>query len=155
MDEPPCIDSDGHSFFGPTAQYCRRCYWVKPNAKRTPVNRKSAAKQGWERIEWLGQLSVKETAKYPPDLLPQAEWVAALSGSHYFLLLQQGPWCAYCGAEFSDDLPPTLDHVIPRCKGGTRDKENALLACKPCNGAKGDLDLVEFLRSRHLPKEMT
>jgi len=40
--------------------------------------------------------------------------------------------CAYC-SEPAD----TLDHVLPRFKGGLTVRENLVPACRPCNGAKG------------------
>lgn len=42
--------------------------------------------------------------------------------------------CQYCGT--SKDL--TLDHVIPRSKGGRSSWKNLVTACKKCNAAKGD-----------------
>lgn len=51
-------------------------------------------------------------------------------------LLQREPWCAYCGVEL-DATTATLDHVIPRSRGGVDGMENAALACAPCNEKKG------------------
>lgn len=45
--------------------------------------------------------------------------------------------CQYCGLQFPvGDL--TLDHVIPRSKGGDSTWENLVAACKPCNNHKAD-----------------
>ena len=41
--------------------------------------------------------------------------------------------CQYCGRE-SKEL--TLDHVIPRRRGGEHDWENVVTACIPCNRRK-------------------
>jgi hypothetical protein len=41
--------------------------------------------------------------------------------------------CAYCGSE--DNL--TLDHIVPRSKGGSDRITNVLCACKKCNHLKG------------------
>ena len=44
--------------------------------------------------------------------------------------------CQYCKHMFSyKDL--TLDHVIPKSKGGTLTWENTVTACRKCNNAKG------------------
>jgi predicted restriction endonuclease len=41
--------------------------------------------------------------------------------------------CAYCG---SDEVL-TLDHIVPRSKGGSDRVTNVLCACKRCNHSKG------------------
>jgi 5-methylcytosine-specific restriction endonuclease McrA len=52
-------------------------------------------------------------------------------------MLADDPHCYYCGRPLND-ATATLDHVFPRCRGGTNIKTNLVLACAPCNGAKGD-----------------
>ena len=44
-----------------------------------------------------------------------------------------GAGCWYCGASEA----PTLDHVMPRSRGGADDPENLVPACKSCNSSKG------------------
>lgn len=45
--------------------------------------------------------------------------------------------CQYCHKVFkSENL--TLDHVLPRSKGGDRTWDNIVAACRPCNQKKGD-----------------
>lgn len=51
------------------------------------------------------------------------------------ILKRDGHKCVYCGR---GDLPLTLDHVLPRSRGGTDDWENLVAACLPCNNKKGD-----------------
>lgn len=61
---------------------------------------------------------------------------------------QERGWleCHYCGLGplviESDNRHPccaTLDHVIPRAKGGAEfDLNNLVVACSPCNGRKAD-----------------
>lgn len=43
--------------------------------------------------------------------------------------------CQYCG--ITTDL--TLDHVLPRSRGGKSSWTNLVTACKTCNSKKGDL----------------
>ncbi len=47
---------------------------------------------------------------------------------------RDGQKCQYCGS--SKDL--TLDHVIPKSKGGKSTWNNLVAACKRCNSLKGD-----------------
>ena len=51
------------------------------------------------------------------------------------LFARDGWRCAYCGTS-SGRL--TLDHVVPRSKGGESIWENVVTACAPCNLRKGD-----------------
>ena len=47
--------------------------------------------------------------------------------------------CAYCGRRAD-----TVDHVVPRSRGGTHSWENCVAACRTCNARKADR-LVEEL----------
>ena len=48
---------------------------------------------------------------------------------------RDGWTCQYCGARSN----LTVDHVIPRSKGGTSEWDNIVASCAPCNRRKGDL----------------
>lgn len=54
------------------------------------------------------------------------------------VLARDGNLCAYCKREFSDDLPPTFDHVVGLKDGGSDRIENLVLACWPCNNARAN-----------------
>jgi 5-methylcytosine-specific restriction endonuclease McrA len=47
---------------------------------------------------------------------------------------RDGWTCQYCGSHSQ----LTVDHVIPRSKGGDSSWENIVAACAPCNRRKGD-----------------
>ena len=51
--------------------------------------------------------------------------------------------CLYCDKVF-EKKKLTIDHVIPQSKGGPNTWDNLVTACKPCNGEKSDLSLVEW-----------
>jgi 5-methylcytosine-specific restriction endonuclease McrA len=55
------------------------------------------------------------------------------------LLRRDGHRCQYCGS--AKQL--TIDHVIPRSKGGTHTWDNVTIACETCNHKKGDKYLNE------------
>jgi 5-methylcytosine-specific restriction endonuclease McrA len=64
---------------------------------------------------------------------------------------RDGYACQYCGRQ-SNDL--TLDHVVPRHRGGTHTWDNLVTACKACNHRKGGKFLDEAkLRLAHRPVE--
>ncbi|WP_301370077.1 RNA-guided endonuclease IscB [Streptomyces xanthophaeus] len=50
--------------------------------------------------------------------------------------------CAYCDAT---GVPLHIDHVRPRSRGGSDRVSNLVLACVPCNQAKGTTPVQEFL----------
>jgi 5-methylcytosine-specific restriction endonuclease McrA len=53
------------------------------------------------------------------------------------ILLRDRNTCQYCGVILSSsDL--TLDHVVPRSRGGSSTWENLVACCHPCNRRKGN-----------------
>lgn len=70
------------------------------------------------------------------------------------LIADHGAFCHYCPRPVrlritfqihrTDDA--TIDHKVPRAKGGTNAYDNLLLSCWSCNNAKGDQDYAEFKR---------
>lgn len=52
--------------------------------------------------------------------------------------------CYYCGA--TDDL--TIDHLIPRIRGGQDDADNLILACRVCNSSKQGRDMLLWATSK-------
>jgi 5-methylcytosine-specific restriction endonuclease McrA len=50
------------------------------------------------------------------------------------LLKRDGNSCQYCGST----RKLTLDHVLPRSRGGRHTWDNIVAACETCNGKKGD-----------------
>tara|TARA_R100000008_G_C3523451_1_gene135273 strand:- start:145 stop:669 length:525 start_codon:yes stop_codon:yes gene_type:complete len=52
------------------------------------------------------------------------------------LLWRDGNQCQYCAKKFSTS-ELTLDHVIPKSRGGRNTWENLVVACKKCNQKKG------------------
>ncbi|MBW1698413.1 MAG: HNH endonuclease [Deltaproteobacteria bacterium] len=50
------------------------------------------------------------------------------------ILIRDGFRCVYCGKSTKD---LTLDHIIPRSRGGKSTFENCVACCKACNHKKG------------------
>ncbi len=48
--------------------------------------------------------------------------------------------CQYCAADLHHVAPEiiTLDHIVPRSKGGTNSTTNLMTACKTCNSTRGN-----------------
>lgn len=51
-----------------------------------------------------------------------------------FVMERDGRTCRYCGARSS---PLSIDHVIPRSRGGPDCASNLVVACRSCNSRKG------------------
>ena len=101
-------------------------------------------------IERLGVFSrTKEGVIYSPEMArdpdrfrPGAKrpWVPLDIQRAVFR--RDGRRCAYCG---SIKGPFHLDHVLPWSRGGQHTVENLTVACQPCNTAKSDMTLDEWM----------
>lgn len=56
------------------------------------------------------------------------------------IYLRDGFACAYCGTDLTTAEPAkvTLDHLVPRVKGGTHVSANLVTACAGCNFRRQD-----------------
>lgn len=68
------------------------------------------------------------------------------------LFNQQSGLCVYCTRKMTLRLnkghTATIDHIIPRSKGGVNHEDNYAAACSSCNTDKGSKDLIIFLIER-------
>ncbi len=71
------------------------------------------------------------------------------------IYVRDGYMCQYCGGVFiARDL--TLDHVVPRSKGGESSWENLVAACQPCNRKKNDRTPEQAgMKLMRMPKPVT
>lgn len=77
----------------------------------------------------------------------------ALQPTRSNIMLRDDETCQYCG-KHSRDL--TLDHIIPRSRGGQSTWENLVASCKACNGKKGNRLLKEVnMRLLRQPRPLT
>jgi 5-methylcytosine-specific restriction endonuclease McrA len=61
------------------------------------------------------------------------------------LIERDGPSCVWCGRElWRRDL--TLEHVVPRSRGGHATAENAVVACRSCNRRRGSKPVDAYVR---------
>jgi 5-methylcytosine-specific restriction endonuclease McrA len=70
------------------------------------------------------------------------------------LFNDQSGICCYCTEpmvlELGKDNTATIDHIVPKSKGGPNKESNYAAACFLCNSKKGNMPLLIFL-SRRLP----
>src|SRR5205085_5173467 len=79
----------------------------------------------------------------------------ALQPTRTNIMLRDEETCQYCGKR-SREL--TLDHIIPRSRGGQSTWENLVACCRHCNGKKGNRLLKEvnmrlLCQPHHLTQE--
>lgn len=62
---------------------------------------------------------------------------------------RDGGRCVYCGG-----IATSIDHVVPRCRGGGHEWGNVVSACRRCNHVKADREVSDLgWRLRHPPAE--
>lgn len=62
------------------------------------------------------------------------------------IIARDGPDCWFCGVEMGDDC--TIEHLIPKAKGGLNAIANYVAAHAKCNAAAADMPLVEKIALR-------
>lgn len=117
------------------------------NADETLLHRVSvrhAVKMIWRGI--AQPVEVHESETFGPYQVPivvrlvryvEQKWLYSRTRATYSregVLLRDRGRCAYCGRPTAT----TMDHVVPRSRGGATSWLNAVAACEQCNGAKGD-----------------
>ncbi len=135
------------------------------NATYEPVsftNARGALKKLIKKIAVM-ELDADGCEIYPGILLPSVirlveyrrvpTYGVKLSKKNF--LLRDRYRCQYCGDRFeARDL--TLDHVIPKSRGGPFTWDNIVTCCKVCNHRKGDRLLSETdMRLLHKPRRQT
>jgi 5-methylcytosine-specific restriction endonuclease McrA len=106
-----------------------------------------------EVIEHLEQPLRSATDTYPwPHVIRLVQYVRVPRAikrkiSRRALFARDGWRCVYCG-NAAGRL--TLDHVVPRSRGGESVWENVVTSCAPCNHRKGNRTLEEAQMVLHL-----
>lgn len=70
----------------------------------------------------------------------EIEWSTSIR--EYIKEKEKPNQCIYCGS--NGNL--SVDHLIPRNKGGPGTSDNAVIACKSCNSSKGDKGVYEWFQ---------
>lgn len=97
-------------------------------------------KQKAEAIESSRRMLHSATASIPvPNVIRLSYYVRIPRGevrkvSRRAVLARDSHRCQYCG----NRSHLTIDHIIPRSRGGPSSWENIVTSCAPCNTRKGD-----------------
>ncbi len=65
-------------------------------------------------------------------------------------LVEQADRCAYCG---TGGVKMQWEHIVPLSRGGPDSVDNLVLACAPCNQAKGARQPLEWYAQRGLDRK--
>src|ERR1700722_17266700 len=92
-----------------------------------------------ERGRW--ELHSESTTFARPTVIRLVTYVGVPGAAHQrkitrrAVFARDGWTCQYCGSRSN----LTVDHVIPRSKGGPSSWDNIVASCAPCNRRKGDM----------------
>lgn len=75
------------------------------------------------------------------SVAPASVPIPRLNKTRQVLLDRDGPFCWWCGegVDALDSYRCTIDHIMPRSRGGTSVRTNLALTCRLCNWHKADL----------------
>jgi 5-methylcytosine-specific restriction endonuclease McrA len=103
-----------------------------------------------EVVEELDRPLCSATTKFPWPHVIRVPRIVQRKISRRALFARDGWRCVYCGTAGGR---LTLDHVIPRSRGGESVWENVVTSCAPCNLRKGNRLLHEVqMELAHPPR---
>jgi 5-methylcytosine-specific restriction endonuclease McrA len=137
------------------------------NSNYEPISILPLSVIGWQhaiKLMYLGRINVIETY---PDWIIRSERLAlnvpsvavtkeyfhykkTVRFSRYNMYMRDLFQCQYCNDVF-DFEELTIDHVVPRAKGGKTNWDNCVTACKSCNHDKGDKQNIHPLHKPYRP----
>lgn len=121
------------------SQYCKDC---RKKYESSPLRHQQAA-EGMKRLR----------AFYKTKPFEVAWWRNRMSGTGFLGLssldvmkkFERCKDCCYCGVDLRKNPEIcSLDHLLPKSRGGKNEIDNIGLACKQCNAMKGTMTDVEF-----------
>ena len=124
---------------GPVVDWATEQYLKEhPNPPRDP----------WRVIRQLhqkGQLIKVKTGvyKYDPDHVHEVELFEFSAGDKAAVLARDNYRCVVCGRGREDGIALTVDHIVPKDKGGTNTFENGQTLCSEHNLLKKNYSQIE------------
>jgi 5-methylcytosine-specific restriction endonuclease McrA len=104
---------------------------------------------------WTEELHTSSTTVPRPAVIRLVSYVRIPRDTHRrkitrrAVFARDGWTCQYCGSR----AQLTVDHVVPRSKGGASTWDNIVASCAPCNRRKGDSLLRHSgMALRHSPR---
>jgi hypothetical protein len=94
---------------------------------------------------WESQVGKKVEERFD-KLTPTTDYKVARSKTihtHKAVGRKFGGHCSFCGDLFVPESL-TIDHLVPKARGGGKGWSNLYPACAPCNSAKADSSVSQF-----------
>lgn len=97
-----------------------------------------------ERLHDTGLVFRSERASYPEPSVVRLNYYVKVpyhgrvALNRRAVFARDGQRCQYC-----NNAADSIDHVVPRSRGGTHTWDNVVAACRPCNAHKQDRMLHE------------
>ncbi|MGE7649193.1 HNH endonuclease [Peribacillus frigoritolerans] len=133
--------------------YCHECKYFKRNGSKDIFNVQILEKSSIAvAVKTKSKKRVFYSVLYEDAIRMVIDRTAGIVNSsliHQFdirgiVLDRDGFICEYCGG-----IGNTIDHIIPKSKGGLTSYTNCVCSCKRCNSKKGSLSLREFLNTEN------
>lgn len=89
-------------------------------------------------------MTISELKKARSPHQPLGRWIRP--EKRLAIYLRDGFRCVYCGCDLhgADPRDLNLDHVKPKCEGGTNEANNLVTACRSCNSSRQDTPVSRF-----------
>jgi len=96
-------------------------------------------------------MTTKAKRKHTPHQ-PTGRWIRV--EKRLAIYLRDGFRCLWCDRDLHGAHPAevTLDHAMPRSKGGSNSHRNLFTACRSCNSARADKPLRTTANAYHVQR---
>ena len=122
------------------------------NAVKKLVTKKAVLEEGVENREIRSGMPLPSVIRLV-EYRRLHEHMAKLTKKNFYL--RDRYRCQYCGKRFAA-IDLTLDHVLPKSRGGPSSWENLVACCRECNHIKNDRTPTEAgMTLLHKPKTLT
>jgi 5-methylcytosine-specific restriction endonuclease McrA len=143
---PPCVDGGFRHVFRPDSPACVRCRLAQTEVQRpwpVPGDRPNSLRS--PQLRWA---VVPDPDGY--GTLMQLPVSASTPGSRRraAILRRDGDRCHFCGQRLLA-AECTIEHLIPRSRGGSDRLDNQALSCRSCNQLKGQMTEQELIQWAH------
>lgn len=137
------------------------------NADYSPMSVLPLSTLSWRdaiKLVYLGQVQCLDMYKdwfvhspsvslQVPSIVVNKKYVKTSRGvrfSKYTLCLRDDYTCQYCAQRF-EFKKLTMEHVLPKSKGGKTNYLNIVMSCQPCNTQKGNKTHIRPLKEPYKP----